>query len=122
MWNQNGMEGMKHTSFSGECTVPKEVFDYLFAEVERLYKEEEKAFRLFFLMKFGVPFKCAEGRKHCVMYGNVREYFYNGVSFATKDYSQEYYMRSTMSLDTQSEWLRNIPMKEFKIFGLTFKK
>lgn len=50
------------------------------------------------------------------------EYQYNGIVFAIEDYSQEYYLKSAMSKDEQSEWLLNMPMKEFKILGLTFKK
>lgn len=117
---------MKKTSFSGTFTTTSpeiwKWFQNLMDEVER---DKEKALRLFFLMRFGMPLKCAEGEKKILHWENrhgYSEYHYNDSCFAIEDYSNEHYLRSAMSKDAQSEWLLNMPMKEFKILGLTFKK
>lgn len=124
MWDQNGLETMRHTSFSGTISPSPEVLKWFQDSMDKFERDKEKALRLFFLMRFGIPLRCAEGDKKICRYeyGFYSEYSFNGIVFAIEDYSQEYYMRSTMSLDDQSEWLRNIPMKEFKIFGLYYRK
>lgn len=97
-------------------------FQDTFHEYER---DKEKAIRLFFLMRFGMPLKCAEGEKKILHWEDrhdYSEYHYNGVLFAIEDYSKEYYLQSSMSKEDQWEWLWNMPMKEFKLFGKTFKK
>lgn len=125
MWNQNGMETMTHTSFSGTISPSPEVLKWLQDSMDKFERDKEKALRLFFLMRFGIPLRCAEGEKKIIhweyMHG-YSEYHYNDSCFAIEDYSQEYNLRSSMSKEAQSEWLLNMPMKEFKIFGMTFKK
>lgn len=117
---------MKNASLSGTftCTSP-EVWNWLQDSMAELEREREKALRLFFLMQFGIPLRCAEGEKKILHWEDrhgYSEYHYNDSCFAIEDYSNEYYLQSSMSKDAQSEWLLNMPMKEFKIFGLTFKK
>lgn len=116
---------MKHTSFSGTISPLPEVLKWCQDSMDKFEKDKEKALRLFFLMQFGIPIKCAEGEKkilHWEYRHGYSEYHYNDSCFAIEDYSDEYYLRSAMSKDAQLEWLLNMPMKEFKIFGLTFKK
>ena len=115
---------MKHTLFSGTISLSPKVLKPFQDSITEFEREKEKALRLFFLMRFGIPLRCAEGEKKICHYeyGDYSEYSFNGISFAIEDYSQEYYLRSAISKDAQSEWLLNMPMKEFKIFGLTFKK
>ena len=117
---------MKNMSFSGTftCTSP-ELRKWFQDTLDKFEKDKKKALRLFFLMRFGIPLKCAEGEKKILHWEDrhgYSEYHYNGVLFAIEDYSKECYMQSSMSKEAQSEWLLNMPMKEFKIFGLTFKK
>lgn len=117
---------MKNASFSGTftCTSP-EVWNWLQDSMAEFERERKKALRLFFLMRFGIPLRCAEGEKKILHWEDrhgYSEYHYNDSCFAIEDYSKEHYLQSSMSKEAQSEWLLNRPMKEFKIFGLTFKK
>lgn len=117
---------MRHTSFSGTISPPPpEVLKWFQDSMAEFEREREKALRLFFLMRFGIPLRCAEGEKKILHWEDrcgYSEYHYNDSCFAIEDYSKEYYLQSSMSKEAQSEWLLNMPMKEFKIFGLTFKK
>lgn len=116
---------MKHTSLSGTISPSPEVLKWFQDEMDKFEKDKEKALRLFFLMRFGIPLRCAEGEKKILHWEDrhsYSEYQYNGVLFAIEDSSQEHYIKSSMSKEAQSEWLLNMPMKKFKIFGMTFKK
>lgn len=116
---------MKHTSLSGTISLSPEVLKWFQDVMDKFEKDKEKALRLFFLMRFGIPLRCAEGEKKILHWEDrhsYSEYQYNGVLFAIEDSSQEHYIKSSMSKDAQSEWLLNMPMKEFKIFGMTFLK
>lgn len=116
---------MKNASFSGITSPPPEVLKWFLDSMDKFERDKEKALRLFFLMRFGIPLRCAEGEKKIIHWEashGYSEYHYNDSCFAIEDYSQEYYLQSSMSKEAQSEWLLNMPMKEFKIFGLTFKK
>ena len=55
---------MKNASFSGTftCTSP-EAWNWLQDSMAKFEREREKALRLFFLMRFGIPLRCAEGEK-----------------------------------------------------------
>lgn len=117
---------MKNASFSGTftCTSP-EVWKWFQDSLDKFEKDKEKALRLFFLMRFGIPLKCSEGEKKILHWEDrhgYSEYHYNDSCFAIEYYSKEHYLQSSMSKDAQSEWLLNMPMKEFRIFGLKFKK
>lgn len=115
---------MKHTSLSGTISPSPEVLKWFQDEMDKFERDKEKALRLFFLMRFGIPLRCAEGDKKICRYeyGFYSEYSFNGIVFAIEDYSQEYFLKSSMSKDALLERLLNMPMKEFKIFGKTFKK
>jgi len=116
---------MKHTSLSGTISPSPEVLKWFQDAMDKFEKDKEKALRLFFLMQFGIPLRCAEGEKKILHWENRRgysEYHYNDSCFAIEDYSQKHSFQSSMSKEAQSEWLLNMPMKEFKIFGMTFEK
>lgn len=109
-------------TFSATLRAPAEVIDYIQKEMNRYGRQRGMALRLFFLMMFRMPLGCAEGKKSSFRSGTKYYYLYNGTPFAIEDYSQGYHLRSIMTEDSQSEWLRNMPMKEFKIFGMIFLK
>lgn len=116
---------MSKMTLSGTIPITPEIERWIHNQIEKYEREKEKAIRLFFLMRFGIPLRCAEGEKKILHWEDrhgYSEYQYNGVLFAIEDYSQEHYIQSSMSKDAQSKWLLNMPMKEFKIFGLTYKK
>lgn len=101
---------------------PQEILEKIVKQVDREFNEVDKGLRLFFLMKFGIPYGCVEGTMEFYSEGNKTYFCYNNTAFAVKEFSHGYSISSTMSEDEQSKWLLNMPMKEFKIFGMTFKK
>ena len=124
MIKSNELQIGDYVSVSGTISPFPEVLKWFQDSMDKFERDKEKALRLFFLMRFGIPLRCAEGEKKICRYeyGFYSEYSFNGAVFAIEDYSQEYYLKSAMSKDAQLEWLLNIPMKEFKMFGKTFKK
>lgn len=108
---------MIDSKFSGVLHPSDETLKYFQESIDRTYYESMKALRLFFLMKFKMPFRCAVGDKTFVHYGNKKMYKYNGDCFAVEDYSQEHYLRSTLTSEEMYEWMKNMPMKKFKMFG-----
>ena len=105
--------------------------------IERRIKENEKALRLFFLMMFRQPAMCCtNGDFVRVVKEHYTEYIYNGIPFAREYLEQaplrhyenrssarmDYCLKSTLPIDKQSEFFRNIPIKEFHWNGKIFAK
>ena len=119
---KNVMRRFDAAEFSGTFHASCDIVGYMQEYLNQVHVDRDKALRLFFLMKFGTPLKCTFGEYVRRIGQGVVYYSFNNTDFAVEEYSQDYYLRSTMTPDSQSEWLRNMPLRTFRIFGMTFKK
>ena len=107
---------------SGEIETTPEVYQWMQRQINGFFQDREKAIRLFFLMAFRIPLACSEGKKSCY-FGDGRTYYlYNNIPLAVESVSEVGGMKSMLTLDAQYDWLAQIPMKQFKMFGTTYTK
>lgn len=107
---------------SGRLDPTPEVVEWMNNTIQQAERDKEKALRLYFLMTFKIPLGCADGDK-TIFYAHNREYYiYKGTPFAYVDTTDCLSINPMLTEDAQYRWLCDMPMKEFAIFGRTYKK